>query len=390
MKISQSALPPLSLYLHLPWCEQKCPYCDFNSHALRYELQEQEYLEALLIDIDQEQGFLTERPLHSVFIGGGTPSLFSSVAIEQLLGTILELAGGNQQIEITLEANPSSAEAERFAGYRKAGVTRLSIGVQSFSNRSLGLLGRVHDKKQAVMAIAAAREAGFSNLNLDLMFSLPGQDENGALDDLETALRFEPNHLSLYQLTIEPNTRFAIDRPVLPDEETDWLIRSTVYDRVAAAGYQRYEVSAFSQPNQHCQHNLNIWQFGDYLGIGAGAHGKVTTPEGVIRYTKERHPNRYMEKAVAGSALAQSRVILPDDLRFEFMLNALRLVDGFTPAKFTERTGLPRTFLDEQLDDAYQRGLLDTTEGRIRATEFGYRFLDDLVQLFLPKKILKL
>jgi oxygen-independent coproporphyrinogen-3 oxidase len=177
---------------------------------------------------------------------------------------------------------------------------------------------------------------------------------------------------------------------VLPDEETDWLIRSTVYDRVAAAGYQRYEVSAFSQPNQHCQHNLNIWQFGDYLGIGAGAHGKVTTPEGVIRYTKERHPNRYMEKAVAGSALAQSRVILPDDLRFEFMLNALRLVDGFTPAKFTERTGLPRTFLDEQLDDAYQRGLLDTTEGRIRATEFGYRFLDDLVQLFLPKKILKL
>ena len=384
MNISQSAPPPLSLYLHLPWCEHKCPYCDFNSHALKRSLPEQKYLEALLIDLDQNKNFLTERPLYSVFIGGGTPSLFSPVAIEHLLGTLLEYSAGNQQIEITLEANPSSAEAERFADYRKAGVTRLSIGAQSFSDKNLQLLGRVHDAKQTLVAIASAREAGFTNLNLDLMFSLPGQEEDGALNDLETALRFEPNHLSLYQLTIEPNTQFAIDRPILPDVDTDWRIRNALYDRVAAAGYQRYEVSAFARPDQYCRHNLNIWRFGDYIGIGAGAHGKITTPDGIIRYAKEKHPNRYMEKALAKSVLAYPRVVPPGDLRFEFMLNALRLVEGFVPATFTERTGLPRSFLDERLGDACQRGLLDTTKEQIRATELGYRFLDDLVQLFLP------
>ena len=378
-------LPPLSLYVHLPWCESKCPYCDFNSHPLRQRLPEDDYLDALLVDLRQEKGVFQDRPVQSVFIGGGTPSLFSPAAVHRLLDAIREIAEFVQQTEITLEANPGAAEINRFTGYLEAGVNRLSLGIQSFSDTKLRSLGRIHDANQARHAISAAQNAGFTNLNIDLMFGLPDQNEKEALNDLTIALGYAPSHLSLYQLTIEPNTYFAINPPDLPDEETDWRIRNILYDSVKTAGYHRYEVSAFSKPGAQCCHNLSVWRFGDYVGLGAGAHGKITTSQGVTRYAKERHPNRYMEKARSNFMLTDPRTISSEDLSFEFMLNALRLSEGFLPSEFTERTGVPWSVLTRPLNDARRRGLLETDGERVRATKLGYRFLDDLVELFLPK-----
>ena len=377
--------PPLSLYVHLPWCESKCPYCDFNSHPLRQRLPEDDYLDALLVDLRQEKGVFQDRPVQSVFIGGGTPSLFSPAAVHRLLDAIREIAEFVQQTEITLEANPGAAEINRFTGYLEAGVNRLSLGIQSFSDKTLRSLGRIHDASQARHAISAAQNAGFTNLNIDLMFGLPNQNEEAALDDLTIALGYAPSHLSLYQLTIEPNTYFAINPPKLPDEETDWRIRNILYDNVKTAGYHRYEVSAFSKPGAQCSHNLSVWRFGDYVGLGAGAHGKITTSQGITRYAKEKHPNRYMEKARSNFVLTDPRTISSEDLSFEFMLNALRLSEGFLPSEFTERTGVPWSALAGPLNDAQRRGLLETNRGRVRATKLGYRFLDDLVELFLPK-----
>jgi oxygen-independent coproporphyrinogen-3 oxidase len=377
--------PPLSLYVHLPWCESKCPYCDFNSHPLRQNLPEDDYLDALLVDLQQEKNIFKNRPVHSIFIGGGTPSLFSPAAVDRLLTAIREISECAQQIEITLEANPGAAEVDRFVGYLEAGVNRLSLGIQSFSDNKLRALGRIHDASQARHAISATQDAGFTNFNIDLMFGLPNQSEKGALEDLTTALSYTPSHLSLYQLTVEPNTYFAINPPTLPDEETDWRIRNVLYDLVKTNGYHRYEVSAFSKPGAQCRHNLSIWRFGDYVGLGAGAHGKVTTPQGIIRYAKEKHPNRYMEKACSNVVLAGPKTIPSEDLCFEFMLNALRLSEGFLPSEFTERTGVPWSALAGPLNDARSRGLLETHHGKVRATKLGYRFLDDLIELFLPK-----
>jgi oxygen-independent coproporphyrinogen-3 oxidase len=377
--------PPLSLYVHLPWCESKCPYCDFNSHPLRQSLPEDDYLDALLVDLRQEENLFKNRPVHSIFIGGGTPSLFSPAAVDRLLTAIRETAECVQQIEITLEANPGAAEVDRFVGYLEAGVNRLSLGIQSFSDNKLRALGRVHDASQARRAISSTQDAGFTNFNIDLMFGLPNQDEKGALDDLTIALSYAPKHLSLYQLTIEPNTYFAINPPTLPDEETDWRIRHVLYDLVKMNGYHRYEVSAFSKPESQCFHNLSVWRFCDYVGLGAGAHGKVTTPQGIMRYAKEKHPNSYMEKARSEVVLATPRKIPSEDVCFEFMLNALRLSEGFLPSEFTERTGVPWSALAGPLNDAERRGLLETHHGKVRATKLGYRFLDDLIELFLPK-----
>jgi putative oxygen-independent coproporphyrinogen III oxidase len=376
--------PPLSLYVHLPWCEHKCPYCDFNSHPLRQTLPEKDYLNALLIDLKHEREVLESRVLHSIFIGGGTPSLFSPPSIHRLLNEIGQLTECSDRMEVTIEANPGSSDMGRFDGFLGAGVNRLSVGVQSFSDEKLLSLGRLHDAEQAQSAIVTARRAGFKNLNIDLMFGLPGQNEEDALRDLSIGINYKPTHLSLYQLTIEPNTYFATNPPQLPDEKTDWDIRSAIYSIAKAAGYTRYEVSAFSKPGSRCKHNLNIWQFGDYLGIGAGAHGKITTPREVLRYAKEKHPAIYMKKAQAGISLSKSRPISQADLCFEFMLNALRLSEGFQENDFKERTGLSWSTLTKPLTEARRLGLLETAGARIRATDLGYRFLDDLVELFLP------
>ncbi len=298
---------------------------------------------------------------------------------------ISKIAACGPEIEVTLEANPGSSDVERFSGYRAAGVNRLSLGVQSFSDEKLLSLGRIHNGCRARQAVVGAHNAGFTNINIDLMFNLPDQNEQGALSDLEIALQYSPNHISLYQLTIEPNTYFAVKPPTLPDEDTGWKIRSTLYEAAKRHGYYQYEVSAFSKLGWECNHNLNIWQFGDYIGVGAGAHGKVTTPQGVMRYAKEKHPNRYMKKALSNVALADPRSIPSEDVCFEYMLNSLRLSDGFPIREFTKITGVPWSFLAGPLRDAQSLGLLETHHGSVRATKLGYRFLDDLIELFLPK-----
>ena len=333
--------PPLSLYVHLPWCVRKCPYCDFNSHPRRPEDDEVRYLDALLADLGLELKSVAGRPLHSVFIGGGTPSLFSGGSIRRLLQTVRELAPCSPQIEVTLEANPGTAEVARFAAYREAGVNRLSIGVQSFSARSLELLGRIHGPDEAERAVEMARRAGFDNLNLDLMFGLPKQDLEGAQHDLGVALDLAPGHISYYQLTLEPNTAFHHAPPSLPDEDVVWEMQQAGLNRLSGGGYHRYEVSAYARPGHRCRHNLNYWGFGDYLGIGAGAHGKLSLPDGGIeRRWKLRHPLAYAAGAGTPAALAGSRALTRDDAVLEFMMNALRLDQGFTVGQFEARTGV--------------------------------------------------
>ena len=385
--LSLGAMPPLSLYVHLPWCLRKCPYCDFNSHEQRNELPESRYLDALRADLEAALPFIWGRRVHSIFIGGGTPSLFSPASIEQLITDIRARLPLEPGCEITLEANPGTFERDRFRGYRAAGVTRLSIGVQSFNDDKLQAIGRVHDAAQARAAVEEARDA-FETFNLDLMYALPGQTPDELRADLQQALAYAPPHLSIYHLTIEPNTFFAKHPPAgvlsLPDDDTAFDMLDVITEQAAASGLQRYEVSAFARPGHRCVHNLNYWQFGDYLGIGAGAHSKLSFPHRVLRQTRYREPAKYMDQALAGAAISQDEEVPRDQLPFEFMLNALRLKEGFELARFTERTGLPLTVLRRALDEAEAKGWLTRDLQWAQPTARGFDFLSDLQALFLP------
>jgi oxygen-independent coproporphyrinogen-3 oxidase len=379
-----AALPPLSLYVHMPWCLRKCPYCDFNSHEIATgQTPQDDYLDALMADLDAALPLIWGRSVHSVFLGGGTPSLFTPGAIDRLLGDLRARLKLAPDCEITLEANPGTFEKDRFRAYRQAGVNRLSLGVQSFDDQALKALGRVHDRTQA---LAAAQEAAqcFETFNLDLMYGLPGQDMAGLDADLQQALALEPPHLSIYHLTIEPNTYFAKFPPPLPDDDLAYAMLDRITEQSAAAGLQRYEVSAFARSGHRCWHNLNYWRFGDYLGIGAGAHSKLSFPHRVVRQVRVREPRLYMERAAQGQAIAQEQEVGRADLPFEFMLNALRLPEGFALQDFTDRTGLPPSVLQEAIAKAQSSGLLHADPTHIRPTERGFDFLNDLQALFLP------
>ena len=379
-----AALPPLSLYVHLPWCLKKCPYCDFNSHEMRQaELPEQPYLQALMADLEAALPLIWGRPVHSIFIGGGTPSLFSPQAIEQLLEGLRARLRLAADCEITLEANPGTFEKDRFRAYRAAGVTRLSVGVQSFDDRFLQALGRVHDRKQALSAVEEAASA-FDTFNLDLMYALPGQTLDALHRDVSTALALQPAHLSIYHLTIEPNTFFAKYPPPPVDDEKAADMLDLITDLTAQAGLRRYEVSAYARTGHSCRHNLNYWQFGDYLGIGAGAHSKLSFAHRVVRQVRLRDPARYTAQALAGNAVARDVEVRRAELPFEFMLNTLRMADGFDLALFTERTGLPISTIASGLARAEQGGLLARDGDRVRPTVRGFDFLNDLQSLFLP------
>jgi len=382
--LALAALPPLSLYVHLPWCLKKCPYCDFNSHEARGEVAQASYLDALRADLEAALPFIWGRRVHTVFIGGGTPSLFSPDSIAQLIGDIRARLPLEPACEITLEANPGTFERHRFRGYRAAGVTRLSVGVQSFDDTKLAALGRVHDAAQARAAVEEAR-AAFETFNIDLMYALPGQTLAEFEADLATALALEPPHLSIYHLTLEPNTLFAKFPPkALPDDDTAFDMLDLITARTATAGMERYEVSAFARSGHRCEHNLNYWQFGDYLGIGAGAHSKLSFPHRVIRQTRFRDPDSYVARALAGHAITQDEEVARDQLPFEFMLNATRLKEGFELTRFSERTGLSLSALQRGLDQAERQGLLARDFARVWPTERGFDFLSDLQGLFLP------
>jgi oxygen-independent coproporphyrinogen-3 oxidase len=378
-----AALPPLSLYVHLPWCLKKCPYCDFNSHEVTSGgMPEQRYIDALVADLEASLPLIWGRTVHSIFIGGGTPSLFSPAAIDRLLGDIRARLRLEADCEITLEANPGTFEKDRFKAFRGAGVTRLSVGVQSFDDQHLKALGRVHDRAQAIAAVEEAA-ASFDTFNLDIMYALPGQTLAGLEKDMQQALDLQPPHISIYHLTIEPNTYFAKFPPVIPEEDTAYAMLDRITEMTGQAGMGRYEVSAYAKPNHRCFHNLNYWQFGDYLGIGAGAHSKLSFAHRVVRQVRWRDPKLYMEKALAGEAVTQETEVSRADLPFEFMLNALRLRDGFKLQDFSEKTGLPVTALQPGLDEAERRGLIARDLVSIKPTERGFDFLNDLQALFL-------
>ena len=378
-----TALPPLSLYVHLPWCLKKCPYCDFNSHASTADsLPEARYVEALVADLDVALPQVWGRRVVSVFIGGGTPSLFTPAAIDRLLAAIRARLPLEPGCEITLEANPGTFERERFRAYRAAGVTRLSVGVQSFDDGLLERIGRVHDSAQARAALVEASQA-FETFNIDLMYALPGQTLAQLGADIDAALAFAPPHLSIYHLTVEANTAFAKAPPTLPDEDAASDMLDLLVARTAAAGLARYEVSAFAKPGHRCAHNLNYWQFGDYLGIGAGAHGKLSFAERIVRQVRWREPAMYIERALAGQALSNEAVVAPGQLPFEYLLNALRLTEGFEPARLAERTGQSIAVIEPALQQALSRGLIEHDGARWRPTVRGFDFLSDLQALFL-------
>ena len=407
-QVSLAALPPLALYVHLPWCLKKCPYCDFNSHeVLAPRLPavatprggpgsaadgldhrsldgdtEQRYLDALRADLEAALPLVWGRRIMSVFIGGGTPSLFSPAAIDRLLADIRARLPLEPGCEITLEANPGTFERDRFRAFRSAGVTRLSVGVQSFDAAALRSIGRVHDGRQARAAVEEAA-ACFETFNIDLMYALPGQDLAGLQQDLDAALAYAPPHLSVYHLTLEPNTVFARNPPALPDDDLASDMLDLLVDRTTAAGLQRYEVSAFARSGHRCAHNLNYWQFGDYLGIGAGAHGKLSFPQRIVRQVRWREPARYMAQALAGQAVSNEHEVSTQDLPFEFMLNALRLREGFELSTFIERTGLSPVVVEAALGQAVERGWLQRVGTRIVPTARGFDFLNDVQQLFL-------
>jgi oxygen-independent coproporphyrinogen-3 oxidase len=372
-------LPPLALYVHIPWCVRKCPYCDFNSHERAGELPEAAYVEKLLADLEQLLPQVWGRRLVSVFIGGGTPSLFSPAAIDTLLSGVRARLTLEPEAEITLEANPGTVEAARFRGFRAAGVNRISIGVQSFDARMLAALGRIHGPDEARRAIDAAL-ASFDNVNIDLMYGLPDQTAAMARADIEEGARRGVPHLSAYQLTLEPNTVFWSKRPSLPEHDEAADMQIMVEEVLAGAGYEHYETSAFAQPGRRCRHNLNYWEFGDYLGIGAGAHGKITFPDRITRHERAKQPREYLEmkNTLAGETRIDER-----ELPFEFMLNALRLVEGFPVTLFEARTGLPLTSIQSELEKAEQAGLLERDWKRIRPSVRGQRFLNELLALFL-------
>jgi oxygen-independent coproporphyrinogen-3 oxidase len=382
-----TTLLPLSLYIHIPWCVRKCPYCDFNSHNAPQLLPQEDYVAALLRDLDQDLPLAQGRRLETIFFGGGTPSLFSADNIARILDGVaarLEFAPG---IEVTLETNPGTVEHGPFAGYRRAGVNRISFGVQSFDDAALKRIGRIHDAAQADRAVKQAQDAGIGNLNLDLMYALPQQTLAGALDDVEKALLLQTPHLSHYQLTLEPNTQFAANPPALPDEDSAWDMQEACQARLAQAGMAQYEVSAYAHPGAECAHNLNYWRFGDYLGIGAGAHAKLSdAATGTIRRRwKLRAPRGYLEYAGTARVIGGDDAIVAEQLPFEFMLNALRLNAGVALADFSARTGIALTDIEPALDRAKSRGWIEVERAQVRASELGRRFLNDVISSFLPE-----
>lgn len=383
--LNLAALPPLSLYVHWPWCVRKCPYCDFNSHEAKGALPEQEYLDAVRLDLEQSLPLIWGRKIHTVFIGGGTPSLMSAAGLDRLMSDLRTLLPLELDAEITMEANPGTFEAERFRSYRESGINRLSIGIQSFDSAHLQALGRIHDSTEARRAVEIAHDT-FDNFNLDLMYALPSQTLEGARRDLQAALSFAPPHLSLYHLTMEPNTVFAKYPPEqLPDDDLSADIQDLIAEMTSAAGYGHYEVSAYAQPGRRARHNLNYWQFGDYLGIGAGAHSKLSFPHRVLRQARYKQPGSFIEAARRGNAVQEEHEIGRADMGFEFMLNALRLTEGFDPNLFGERTGLPIGVIRKALDEAENKGLLYRDHKLIKPTVLGQRFLNDLQEMFLAE-----
>jgi oxygen-independent coproporphyrinogen-3 oxidase len=380
-----AALPPLALYVHLPWCLKKCPYCDFNSHEARGEAPEDAYVDALFADLEFALPSIWGRKVVSVFIGGGTPSLFSAAAIDRLLAGIRARVPLSPEAEVTLEANPGTFEREKFAGFRAAGVNRLSLGIQSFDPKHLIALGRVHDADEARRAAEAALSL-FGNVNFDLMYALPRQTVAEAESDLGVALAFSPPHLSCYHLTLEPNTLFHRYPPPLPDEETVADIEDAVHAMLEVAGYGHYETSAYARPGRECRHNLNYWRFGDYLGIGAGAHSKLSFADRIVRQVRHKQPKQYLEQVAAGMPLQEEGVVARSDVGFEFMLNALRLTEGVPATLFAERTGYPLALVQRELAAAEARGLIERDPVSIRPTELGRRFLNDLQALFLAER----
>ncbi|SET83196.1 radical SAM family heme chaperone HemW [Thalassotalea agarivorans] len=379
------AQQPLSLYIHIPWCVQKCPYCDFNSHALKHDIPEQDYVNELLKDLDSDiaRFELTGRTLHTIFIGGGTPSLFSADAMSTLLAQVKTRFNCSEDLEVTLEANPGTVEADKFTGFAKAGVTRLSIGVQSFEGEKLLTLGRIHDSEQAKNAARLAKTCGVKSFNLDLMHGLPNQAIDQALNDLKTAISLNPDHISWYQLTIEPNTAFYSKPPELPQDDVLWDIQQQGVALLAANGYEQYEISAYAKPGKRCQHNINYWRFGDYLGIGCGAHGKITLPEQgkIMRTVKVKHPKGYLD--TNREHLDHLTTIAGEELPFEFMMNQLRLCASFTYDDYEKATGLSRQSIEHEIAKAIKLGLISKQDDAMAVTEKGHRYLNDLLTRFL-------
>jgi putative oxygen-independent coproporphyrinogen III oxidase len=385
--VSLKTLPPLSLYVHIPWCVRKCPYCDFNSHEVRGksqgEVPEQDYVQALIADLELALPQIWGRRVYSVFFGGGTPSLFSARSIDALLAGFRARLNLAADAEITLEANPGTFESAKFRDYRACGINRLSIGIQSFNPAKLRALGRIHDGEEARRAVGIA-QAHFDNINLDLMYALPQQTLREAEQDIDAAQGFRTTHLSAYHLTLEPNTLFYRHPPPLPDSELAADMQDMIEERLALGGFGNYETSAFAQPGRKCRHNLNYWRFGDYLGIGAGAHSKLSFPDRILRQIRYKQPREYLQRTTAGAPVQEEHPLSPKDLGFEFMMNALRLADGFEVGLFTEHTGLALTTVERPLREAVQRGLITRDHVRIAPTKRGQRFLNDLLQLFLP------
>ncbi len=380
--LNLTALPPLSLYVHYPWCVKKCPYCDFNSHENKEAFSEELYLDALRADLESALPLIWGRRIYTVFIGGGTPSLLSAAGLDRLLSDIRTLLPLDGAAEITMEANPGTFESDKFKSYRASGVNRLSIGIQSFNARHLQALGRIHDGNEAHRAVEIAHRY-FDNFNLDLMYALPGQTLEQAQMDVAAAIAAAAPHLSLYHLTLEPNTYFAKFPPSLPDDDASADMQQMIEDTTAAAGYQHYEVSAYAQPGRQARHNLNYWEFGDYLGIGAGAHSKISFPHRIVRQARYKQPKSYLEQVAAGNPIQQESEIARGELGFEFMLNALRLTGGFSVNQFSERTGLPISTVEQALNAAEAKGLLLRDHKTIAPSALGQRFLNDLQQLFL-------
>ena len=388
-RIQLTASPPLALYIHYPWCVRKCPYCDFNSHTLRGDATpdtglEARYIDALVADIESALPQVWGRRVHTVFIGGGTPSLMSAPALDRLLTAVRTLLPLDPMAEITLEANPGTFEAARFRDYRAAGVNRLSIGIQSFDDAALTRIGRIHDADQARRAVDIAL-TNFERVNLDIMYALPEQNMAAAMRDIDIAIATGVSHVSAYHLTLEPNTTFAHSPPPLPDSDLSADMQEAIEDRLAAAGFEHYETSAFARPGQQCRHNLNYWQFGDYLGIGAGAHGKLSSHDGIAREMRHKHPTRYLDAAARRDFVQERREVAAAELPFEFLMNALRLTDGVPSALFSTRTGLPLSVIADRIDQAVAAGLLAADPLTLRPTEQGQRFLNDLLALFLPE-----
>lgn len=378
--------PPLSLYVHIPWCVRKCPYCDFNSHAAPGELPGEEYIEALVADLEADLPLVWGRPLQSIYFGGGTPSLFGADLIAQILTAARARLAFRPDIEITLEANPGTIERDSFAAYREAGINRISLGVQSFDNDLLKRIGRIHGRLEVEQCLQSLKTAGISNFNIDLMFALPGQGLAQLKSDIELVLAAGPAHISFYQLTIEPNTEFFARPPQLPDDETSWDMQQHGLSQFEAAGYRQYEISACAQANLQSRHNMNYWRYGDFLALGAGAHGKISAPADgtVIRYAKHRHPKRYLQGLDNGDWLAEKRILSDEELVFEFFLNQLRLKQGVHVDDFSARTGLPWRSVGQRVQEAVDRGLLEMERRRLRPTSLGWRFVNDIQQIFLP------